>query len=968
MAVMTFQDWRSWSREALPAEEDFVWAWLSLGIYQATFRADLGRDYDFVDALRPVRANPDHRRVVEDTVGAMIDACSANDLRIPWDFPQQAANEWDLPPQTWRDAALKPAFASPAASAWRIKVLGALPSVWIEPLAQLNGKRSYVSAHVDAAATGLRLSWPLRVGYFEENKPKRALGSLTSMVPAAQLSTQFALGRDHAKCDVLVYWGRGEELLAAVRSSAGRIKTNLLLLLSQSPTSPFAMKALLQSTSASGYVWLDKYDASSVLETALNSFVWEFAHNQSCDVALLSGLERHTHIAGLALSDEVAGARIRDVATALDTKIATMPPGSWFEGAGAQAKILRSLPTSPGAGALPDSVGEALSVPIASHDAMIDLDALTFDAESEGATALAELATAMATAIEPATAHEERAARYLQQQSFNMQEDGARGAAQGGFIARQAAEVDLMIGPLQAGWQGLDEPLLDAELFRDTESVSLTAWLTEPYQLPEPVSANMTLPRDGASTPCILRFTPQRAGRFEGRVTVLHHGRVLQTAVLLADVLAAADSSAAPGGQGMPRLEKITQVRHNLGDVKERRYFDLAFVENHTAAGVPRTVALSRERAWIADATALIDHMGEISLSLTDVAESVSDYADGLDGESGRQLIIDLARSGSYLSTLLMDEQLDRPGNNAAIANKEYIQIVSMRSEPLPIEFAYDFPAPAKTARVCEHWRNGVAHGKCPGSCGGGSRDRVCPMGFWSLSKVIERHQLSYEHALEGKQFYLQSEPTRQSDALAVGGPVVFSGSARVKADGIDKVRKALLASPGVEAMLVESWEQWASEVAARNPRIILSMPHTDGANREVSLEISEKTLHTIDLTEDHVCPRPDGRPPIVILLGCDVAAATAAFSRHVTMFNKNGAAVVVATIATVAGNHAAAVAALLATELLKQRDQPFRLGEVLRDVKRQALLQNLFMPLCVVAYGDADWRIESLGVNDDDV
>ena len=36
----------------------------------------------------------------------------------------------------------------------------------------------------------------------------------------------------------------------------------------------------------------------------------------------------------------------------------------------------------------------------------------------------------------------------------------------------------------------------------------------------------------------------------------------------------------------------------------------------------------------------------------------------------------------------------------------------------------------------------------------------------------------------------------------------------------------------------------------------------------------------------------------------------------------------------------------------------PQRLGEAMRAAKRQALLEGLLMPLCLVAYGDADWSL----------
>jgi len=35
------------------------------------------------------------------------------------------------------------------------------------------------------------------------------------------------------------------------------------------------------------------------------------------------------------------------------------------------------------------------------------------------------------------------------------------------------------------------------------------------------------------------------------------------------------------------------------------------------------------------------------------------------------------------------------------------------------------------------------------------------------------------------------------------------------------------------------------------------------------------------------------------------------------------------------------------------------RLGEVMLSVKRKAVLDGLLMALCVVAYGDADWKLD---------
>ena len=116
---------------------------------------------------------------------------------------------------------------------------------------------------------------------------------------------------------------------------------------------------------------------------------------------------------------------------------------------------------------------------------------------------------------------------------------------------------------------------------------------------------------------------------------------------------------------------------------------------------------------------------------------------------------------------------------------------------------------------------------------------------------------------------------------------------------------------------------------------------------------------------------RPSGEaPPIVFLLGCDTASTAQQFSTHVGYFRRAGAAIIVSTVATVLGEHAVKVGTAIATKMLaaakadhsdqalNHSDENYQFGEVLRDAKRQALLDSLPMALCVVAFGDADWRL----------
>jgi hypothetical protein len=370
-------------------------------------------------------------------------------------------------------------------------------------------------------------------------------------------------------------------------------------------------------------------------------------------------------------------------------------------------------------------------------------------------------------------------------------------------------------------------------------------------------------------------------------------------------------------------------------------------------------VGLSDQRAWIVDTAGAQDTMAEINAELSKVANSVLDYADGLEGEEGRKLLVKLAQGGAWLKIFLVDEQLRRPGNNASIAAQEYVQIVSVRSDAaVPFEFIYELAVPDDAARVCPQWRTAVEAGRCPDACDGGATDRVCPMGFWGLRKVIERHHVAPELQSDGKEIFLQSEPTRSCRQLEIRGPVLLAGSKRVTAEAMQAVLDVLGQHTGVSVVTARSWEEWAAAVERSNPRLILSMPHTDGTGSAVSLEIADQTLKTILITSRHVCPTPASNAPIVALLGCDVATSAQTYTRHVAVFRARGAAVVLATIATVFGGHAASVAARLAEELLRDREGPFRLGEAVREVKRRSLLAGQLMPLCIVAYGDADWQI----------
>lgn len=550
------------------------------------------------------------------------------------------------------------------------------------------------------------------------------------------------------------------------------------------------------------------------------------------------------------------------------------------------------------------------------------------------------------------------APRFLQQRSF-VERDGQMHKATHGFIAGQPASVRVRIGLPNAAWNALLTAFPVEALPQTEEAWPLRVWLTAAEHLDEPLVRNLKLPREGNSDEAEFSFVPRGASSsFEGRLTVLHDGRVIQTAVLRAAVQPNA-SLWALGNP--PRLEDFIPVRQSLGDLQTRRQFDLAFVLNDTATGKPQAVGLSANHAWLSDLSQAKSIAEDISLRLAPIARSAADYAEGLTGKKGLELLIQLAQAGSLLNEFLVNQQINAHGNRPEIARTEYLQVVSTKLDAvIPFEFIFDHAAPEDDAQLCPKWRDGIAKGKCANACDRTTGKHVCPMGFWGLQKVIERHALSPELATTGRELFLQSEVSTRRPALQLGGVCVFGASDRVKEHTLTRFAKVIKDSAGEEADKVSDWDAWMKAVARRRPKLLIAFAHTDGKGFNATLEIGGKALKSVLLRETHLRANAQDPPPLVALLGCDTVGTADEYSNHAAMFRSKGAAIVIATIATVLGDHAAQVAQSLVTGLLAGNgEQPLCVGELLRAIKRQALLDHQMMALCLVAYGDADWQIK---------
>jgi hypothetical protein len=537
------------------------------------------------------------------------------------------------------------------------------------------------------------------------------------------------------------------------------------------------------------------------------------------------------------------------------------------------------------------------------------------------------------------------------------------------LLAGIPTKINVRIGPPDADMEALAAAFPEDELPKDRDSWRLTVVLTDPVHLKKPLVGSIRLPQSGPSTVCSFRFTPAKGADFDGRVSILHRGRVIQTAALRGPVVEHEDGI--PAGAKI-KFEEFLPVRSRINDLEARRQYDAAFVLNHSADNRPRLTTIAENHAWLQDLSRCQPVVAEINRELSRVAESVKEYSGGLQTKANRDLLYNLALKGAYLYGYIVKDQLQAPTNYSAISAKEYIQIVSTRTDAvIPFEFIYDYPAPSEKAALCPKWEDALKRllesGKsCWEDCPRKSSKKICPLGFWGVRKVIERHILTPEFAQSGKEYFLQSEPATGREVLPLAGTAVVGASRRVAAKALDRVVDTCTKSLGRTARKAADWKAWPKLVKKYSPSVLLALPHTDGSGSTASLEIGGTAKQSIQIEEAYVHGKGADAFPLVALLGCDTAGTAMEYGSHVDVFRWRGAAVVLGTIATVFGGHAAKVAEVLVKGLRRKSKPQDRLGEVIRSIKCRALLDGMVMPLCVVAFGDADWKLDGGEGTDD--
>jgi hypothetical protein len=123
------------------------------------------------------------------------------------------------------------------------------------------------------------------------------------------------------------------------------------------------------------------------------------------------------------------------------------------------------------------------------------------------------------------------------------------------------------------------------------------------------------------------------------------------------------------------------------------------------------------------------------------------------------------------------------------------------------------------------------------------------------------------------------------------------------------------------------------------------------------SIEIGTDSWLPAPEWDEHV-RLPEAPPPLVLLLGCEAGSPEVDILGFVAGVMAGGAGILMTTSSTIHSVHAVKLVETLFPKLKETCAREGTFGEALRDARRAMLAEGSPMPLCLVAYGDADWRL----------
>jgi hypothetical protein len=183
--------------------------------------------------------------------------------------------------------------------------------------------------------------------------------------------------------------------------------------------------------------------------------------------------------------------------------------------------------------------------------------------------------------------------------------------------------VDVRIGPPAEEWESAAKPFPMENLPPSETGHDLTVVFTESRVSPEPQVGKLFLPPQGATASVRFYFrTTDSLESVNGRITVLHRNRVIQTAILKAPVATSGTS-----GKRI-RVDIEARVLPDLDNLWQRQDFDAALLLNHANDGQAYATAMADQQAvmFSLDESSLRQTIDTLNGELTNLADDPDSY------------------------------------------------------------------------------------------------------------------------------------------------------------------------------------------------------------------------------------------------------------------------------------------------------------------------------------------------------
>jgi hypothetical protein len=561
----------------------------------------------------------------------------------------------------------------------------------------------------------------------------------------------------------------------------------------------------------------------------------------------------------------------------------------------------------------------------------------------------------------PAAPPAEPQERWLNCQIYERGAAGERTKLERGFKRNAEHELDAWVGPEQPGAlvDKENEPVDDAV---HGSRARLRLCLHLPGRRTGLVKS-FVLPAQGPSKSVSFHFRVGDERRLELRLRLYQGNRLLQQTVIAGPVLTD-PAHAKRGGFTIGAAKLATAPARSKGAKAAP-----SLVFDRRADGRPTLAAFRNGRAAWFDDDGLDRATATITAALSALTTSARMATLPLGDPNMASTLRTLAFAGIELRQVIEANLSD------VFHGKPFdrLQLVMTHAGGfIPLEFVYDFPAPAGDATVCPHWAgDGAAHacrtGDHPALRPDGLSPVVCPHGFWGLRTVIER-QLLRPDASETERsrdfaITVEHRPARPPLRPLTGG--LFAASSRVRKNDVKGVLDSLKRVAGDACAEATDWDDWAAKVQESHPTVLVLLSHSVDDQGVDALEIGEDSRRNAAQLEAVLRQAVAQDHPLVLLLGCHTNQAFKSVESFVTDFYCRNATLVAGTITPVLASHAARVARQVLDTMGSVISSPARdatIGDLLLEVRRALLASGEPIALALTALGDEDWRVAPTG------